>query len=94
LRGRRYLSSSVAPGLGESASDATALPNSLGRLTPRQRRVLQQVAEGHSAKQIAACLNISTKTVEYHKKGIMQALGLRSTADLVRYAVKHGLVSA
>jgi DNA-binding NarL/FixJ family response regulator len=80
--------------LGEPLDVGAPLPGSLGRLTPRQRQVLQQVAEGHSAKQIAAQLNVCTKTVEYHKKGIMQALGLRSTAELVRYAVKHGLVSA
>lgn len=73
-----------------SAASRTA---SFGRLTHRQRQVLQQVAEGRSAKEIAATLAISVKTVEFHKNGLMRSLGLRTTADLVRFAVKHGLVS-
>jgi DNA-binding NarL/FixJ family response regulator len=63
-----------------------------GRLTPRQREVLQLVAEGRSAKEIGAILHISTKTVEFHKSAIMDELGSRSTAELTRYALEHGLV--
>jgi DNA-binding NarL/FixJ family response regulator len=63
-------------------------------LTSRQRQVLQLVAEGHAGKSIASVLNISPKTVEYHKASIMKQLGLRSTAELTRYAIKHHLVAA
>ncbi|MBH0200069.1 MAG: response regulator transcription factor [Nitrospira sp.] len=62
-------------------------------LTPRQREVLQLVAEGKTAKTIASILNISVKTVEFHKARIMDMLDLHSTADLTKYAVAEGLVS-
>lgn len=63
------------------------------RLTSRQRDVLQLVAEGKAAKEIAATLNISVKTVEFHRNGLMNQLGLRTTAQLTRYAVTQGIVS-
>lgn len=62
-------------------------------LTARQRQVLQLVAEGNSAKQIAGVLGISVKTAEFHKASIMQKLKLRTTADLTRYALRHGMIS-
>jgi DNA-binding NarL/FixJ family response regulator len=63
-------------------------------LTARQREVLQLVAEGKSAKEIAALLFISVKTVEFHKKHLMEELSLHSSAELVRYAVEHGWVAS
>jgi DNA-binding NarL/FixJ family response regulator len=63
------------------------------RLTPRQREVLQLVAEGKSSKEISAALNISVKTVEFHRNGLMDELGIRTTAELTRYAVSRGIVS-
>jgi DNA-binding CsgD family transcriptional regulator len=65
----------------------------VGRLTPRQREVLQLVAEGHSAKEIASILRISPRTVEFHKYRIMGDLGLRTNAELVQFAIKHGVAS-
>lgn len=62
-------------------------------LTSRQREVLQLVAEGHSIKEIASILNLSPKTVEFHKYRVMEQLGIRTTAELTQYAVKHGIVS-
>ena len=62
-------------------------------LTTRQREVLQLVAEGHSAKQIASVLNISARTVEFHKYRIMEDLHVHSNAELVQYAIKHGIAS-
>ena len=62
-------------------------------LTPRQREVLQLVAEGRSAKEIASLLFISVKTVEFHKKRLMEELNLGGTAELIRYAVEQGWVS-
>ena len=63
------------------------------QLTARQREVLQLIAEGHSAKQIAAVLKVSVRTAEAHKAHIMEALELRSTAELVQYAIRNGIIS-
>ena len=63
------------------------------KLTPRQREVLQLVAEGRSAREIGTLLKISARTVEYHKYRLMEDLKLRSSAELIRYAIKHGIVS-
>jgi len=64
-----------------------------GELTLRQREVLQLVAEGRSIKEIASILHISPKTAAFHKYRIMDQLGLRTTAELTQYAIKHGIVS-
>jgi DNA-binding NarL/FixJ family response regulator len=61
------------------------------RLSSRQREVLQLLAEGHSVKEIATILNISMKTVEYHKYRMMEDLGIKTTAELIRYAAKQGI---
>ena len=61
-------------------------------LTPRQREVLQLLAEGRSAKEIAADLEISARTVEFHKYQMMETLGLHTNAELIHFAIKHGLV--
>ena len=63
-------------------------------LTKRQREVLQLLAEGYSAKEIASTLNISSRTVEYHKYQMMKDIGMKTAADMIRYAVKHHIVSA
>ena len=60
-------------------------------LTRRQREVLQLLAEGHSTKEAAAILDISARTVEFHKYGMMETLGLKSTAELMHFAFKHKL---
>ncbi len=62
-------------------------------LTPRQQEVLQLLAEGRSAKQIGAILGISPRTAETHKYTMMDALGIGTTAELVQYAIRHGLVA-
>ena len=90
LDGRTYLTPLIKrdalPAVG-----STALPPHLGDLTPRQREVLQLVAEGHSAKDTAARLGISVKTVEFHKTRIMDRLGLRTASELTKYAAAHGV---
>ena len=63
-------------------------------LTPREREVLQLVAEGRSSKSIAAALGVTVKTIESHRASLMRKLHLRTVADLVRYAVRNGLVEA
>ena len=62
-------------------------------LTPRQREVLQFLAEGRTAKEIANLLHITSRTVEFHKGQIMDHLKLRTTADLIKYALTHGIVN-
>lgn len=62
-------------------------------LTPRQREVLQLVAEGRAMKEIAYILNVSTKTVEYHKSCIGLRLGIRTTAGLTKYAIDNGMIA-
>jgi DNA-binding NarL/FixJ family response regulator len=64
-----------------------------GKLTQRQREVIQLLAEGHSIKKIASMLNISTRTVEFHKYRIMEDLGLKSITELIRYAIQHGIAT-
>ena len=63
-------------------------------LTPRERGVVQLVAEGHSNKQVANVLNIGIKTVETHRAAVMRKLNMSSTASLVRYAIRNRLVEA
>lgn len=67
---------------------------SVVKLTSRQREVLQLVAEGHTMKDVAGILNLSPRTVEFHKYKMMQELGLHSTAELTRYALKHRIITA
>ena len=63
------------------------------KLTPRQREVLQLLAEGKSAKQIAVILFVSPRTVEFHKYKIMEELGVKTSAELIQYAIRLGVVS-
>ena len=94
LRGQLYIS----PQLRSDALDEFLDPNrrrvkSTLELTPRQREVLQLLAEGKSAKEIATVLEISPRTVETHKYKMMDDLGLKTSAQLVLYAIREGLVS-
>ena len=63
-------------------------------LTPRKRQILQLVAEGRNRKEIAMLLNLSVKTVEFHKAAIARELNLRTHADYTRYAIEHGMIAA
>ena len=81
----------ISPHIAERMASTTASERPLTTLTPRQREILQFIAKGHSAREIAAALNLSPRTVETHKYEIMRALGFRKTADLVRYATSVGL---
>jgi DNA-binding NarL/FixJ family response regulator len=93
LAGRRYLSAELRERFGEPEElDHSASPLFATPLTPRQREVLQLIAEGKTAKEIAHHLHISVKTVEFHKAAIMDELGMRSTAELTRYALERGIL--
>jgi DNA-binding NarL/FixJ family response regulator len=89
--GRSYLTPRMTKGLVESLL-FTDEPQPADALTPRQRQILQLVAEGRSMKQIAATLNITARTVAFHKYRLMASLNVKSTAELVQYAVRHHIV--
>jgi PAS domain S-box-containing protein len=83
------------PDVSDSNSDAASDRDHslMDRLTPRQREVLQLVVEGNRTKQIARKLEISVKTIEMHRAGIMDALNIRDVPGLVRFAIRVGLIS-
>jgi DNA-binding NarL/FixJ family response regulator len=92
LKGKTYVTPQIAGKLRQAAEPGSRAANGTGSsLSSRQHEVLQLLAEGHAAKAIASILNISTKTVEYHKYRMMEDLGIKTTAELIRYAVKHGI---
>src|SRR5262249_42328934 len=89
-RGRTYISPAIGGRVGEAVrarSDEAPEPLSL-----REREVLQLVAEGKTNKEIAGILDVSSKTVDCHRTRLMEKLGVRGTAGLVRYAVRRGLI--
>ena len=93
LNGHSYLSPSLCPRVDSLVSSGKPRANSKS-LTLRQREVLQLVAQGRTAKEIATTLGLSVKTAVFHKMAIMDKLGLRTTADLTRYALNHGILSS
>jgi DNA-binding NarL/FixJ family response regulator len=91
--GRTYIAPQLREMVVPAFNDPEGAKKALQRpLTPRQREVLQLIAEGRSAKEIAATLDISPKTVEFHKTSIFESLGLRTTAELTRYALAHRII--
>jgi DNA-binding NarL/FixJ family response regulator len=94
LRGRIYVTPTIAAELLQSYCEGEyQSPDSARRLTARQREVLQLLAEGRSAKEVAAVLKISTRTAEVHKARIRETLGLGNMAELIRYAIRNGIIS-
>jgi DNA-binding NarL/FixJ family response regulator len=94
-RGDTWLSPSLTKRVVAAYTQGTPQPSEGGAfatLTPRQREVLQLVAEGHSNKEIASRLNVALKTVETHRTELMERLGIHGVASLVRYAIQVGLV--
>jgi DNA-binding NarL/FixJ family response regulator len=67
-------------------------PEALGTLTPREEEIVKLVAEAHTSKEIAAILHLSEKTVENHRANAMRKLGMRDRVELVRYAIRRGLI--
>jgi DNA-binding NarL/FixJ family response regulator len=94
-RGELFLSPAISKGLIAVFLSQTAdRASPLDQLTPRQREILQLVAEGKSSKEIARLLNASVKTVESHRQGLMDRLNIHDVPGLVRFAIRHGLVSS
>jgi DNA-binding NarL/FixJ family response regulator len=92
--GRTYVTPEIAGELMQTYKKAQPGENVLKQtLTDRQREILQLIAEGHLAKKIADMLCISVRTVEKHKYNMMQELQLNTTADLIKYAIKEGIIS-
>jgi len=94
--GRTYISPGIADivvdgFLNRLDLDQASLPASV--LSPREREVLQLIAEGHNVKQVAERLCLSPKTVETHRRNIMEKLGLDNLVDLIRYAIREGVIS-
>lgn len=87
-----YFSRVVSESLLDHYVKHIGLPHKVDLLTPREREVVQLVAEGLSNKQVGRQLHVSIKTVETHRSAAMRKAGLSSTADLVRYAVRNHLV--
>jgi DNA-binding NarL/FixJ family response regulator len=87
VRGRTYLTPRLAP----DVLPLLARRGASGDLTSRQGEVLRLIASGRTMKEIAAALGLSARTVEGHKYQMMQALGVETTAELIRYAIEHGL---
>lgn len=95
-QGRAYLTPSITKDLIAVLIEAQAPEHTKGRdapLTPRQREVLQLIAEGKTMKEIASVLNISPRTAESHKYEMMEVLGVSTTAELIQHAIRLKLVS-
>ena len=91
-KGQTYVSPAIAGELMQAmreGGDAVADP--VSKLTLRQREILRLLVDGHSAKVIAAQLEISARTVEFHKYSMMDTLGVSSSADLIRFALQSGV---
>jgi DNA-binding NarL/FixJ family response regulator len=93
-RGQVYMSPALSrPMVERLLQSGRGEPSALDILTPRQKEILQLIAEGRSTKEIAHLLGVSIKTVETHRAQLMQRLGIRDVPGLVRYAMRAGLVS-
>ena len=93
IGGRVYLSPRVAGGVVDDCLgvDSGGRANAFAQLSPREREVLQLMAEGRATKEIAGDLSLSVKTVETHRRQIMEKLNLFSVAELTKYAIREGL---
>lgn len=96
LEGRPFFTAKVSQRLvnGYLSVDRGASPAGAARFTSREREVIQLIAEGLSSKEVAQSLGISVKTIETHRTKILQKLGAHSVTEIVRYAIRNGLISA
>ncbi|HEX9191673.1 MAG TPA: response regulator transcription factor [Candidatus Deferrimicrobiaceae bacterium] len=93
MNGGIYVTPLIAGELMKSYRNNDRDKDLAAKLTGRQKEILQLLTEGNSAREIAARLNISPRTVEFHKYNMMAEWNLKTSADLIRFAIKHGLVS-
>jgi len=94
-RGDSYLDPTISANIIHGYLEKSKVKNRdrYSQLTPRQREVLQLIAEGRANREIAAELNVSVKTVENHRASLMETLDLHSTAELTQYAIRIGIIS-
>ncbi len=90
LQGRTFIAPDIAAELFRAGNNKEADP--VAAMTPRQREILQLLVEGKSAKEIASALGLSARTVEDHKYRLMESLGIENSAELIHFAIKHGIV--
>lgn len=93
LASRNYVTPKITQGMISSFIKNPGGHKVHGSLTIRQREVLQLLAEGHTMKQVAADLNITPRTVAFHKYQIMENLDIKTNSELIQYAIKHGIVA-
>ncbi|MBN1548290.1 MAG: response regulator transcription factor [Syntrophaceae bacterium] len=94
IKGRTYVTPRVAGDLIRSYHEGESPEERMfKKMSPRQREILQLLAEGKSAKEIASILNISTRTVEFHKYKMMEQHNIKTSAELIQYAIKHGIIT-
>lgn len=93
VRGMTYVTPKIRQAMEERFIQDPKAANRPVHLTTRHREILQMLAEGRSPKEIGSILNISVRTVRFHKYEIMKELGIASNAELVHYAIKHSLIS-
>jgi DNA-binding NarL/FixJ family response regulator len=93
MTGKTWLSPPVSKPVIDDYFQRIGMPDAADGMTPRQREVLKRIAEGASTKEIAFELDLSVKTIETYRSQIMDKLGIRDIAGLVRYAVRHGIVA-
>jgi DNA-binding NarL/FixJ family response regulator len=94
MKGKTYVTPLIAGDLIRTYQEGSSPQKDLfKKVSPRQREILQLLAEGKSGKEIASILDISTRTVEHHKYRMMEQLNIKTSAELVQYAVKHGIIS-
>jgi DNA-binding NarL/FixJ family response regulator len=93
LKGRSYVSPLIAKGMLNHALNQEPGDSGSRELSAREREVLQLLAEGKSMKEVAAVLDISPRTVEFHKYRVMELLGVKTNAELVQYAIRQGLIA-
>jgi DNA-binding NarL/FixJ family response regulator len=94
LKDQTYVTPALAGEVFQSLRDGPRkVTDPVAKLTPRQREIIQLLAEGRSAKEIADTLAISPRTVEYHKYQMMESLGLHTNAELIHFAIKHGITT-
>jgi len=90
LQGRTFVTPDLAANVFRTGKPKEGNP--VASLTPRQREILQLLAGGKSAKEVASALGLSARTVEDHKYRLMESLGIQNNAELIRFAIKHGIV--
>lgn len=96
MKGKKYLSPDIARGVVDEYVEMSSSPRANPAfvvLTDREREALQLIAEGKSTKEVAGQLDVSVKTIETHRRNIMEKLNLHSVADLTKYAIREGITS-